>query len=210
MKTYYIKPGYQCNLKPAVYQNSVEAALIYQLDVYRYAARLIEQQHITTVLDVGCGFGLKLREFISPTGAAIVGVDGPIPIDYCQKHLTFGRWFVDDVENPRADLGQYFDLIICADVIEHLIDPDTLFHYFRRWSHGTTRLVISTPERDLRRGLDHMGPPNNGAHVREWNQNEFSLYLTSHNLLIEDHCIVDLREGMKTCQLALCSWNRNQ
>ena len=162
--------------------------------------------NLTTVLDIGCGYGLKLEKYILPTGAAITGVDRRDSIEFCMKRHAFGQWFVDDIENPDTDLRTPFDFIICADVIEHLHDPDTLFDYFRRWSHSNTRILLSTPERDLRRAPDDMGLPGNLAHVREWNGEEFQQYLRLQQLNIEDYRIVELKAGMKTCQLVLCSW----
>ena len=208
MKTYFIKNGYRCNPKPVLYQDTIDNALTYQVAVYRYAAEVIAKLGLATVLDVGCGLGLKLKKFIVPTGAAISGVDTHETIEECNKQHPFGQWFVDDIENPHTDLGMPFDLIISADVIEHLIDPDTLFHYVHRWSHLKTQILLSTPERDLRRGSDDIGPPGNDAHVREWNREEFRHYLESHGLTIIDHRIVELRAGMRTCQLALCTWKR--
>jgi len=209
MKHFCIKRGYACNRKPVQYQDTVEDALTYQVEVYRYAARLVSQAELATVLDLGCGCGLKLEEHILPTGAAITGVDGRESIDLCTKRHGFGKWIVDDIEKPHADLGGPFDLIICADVIEHLRNPDKLFRYFQRVSHSHTRMLISTPERDLRRGPEDMGPPGNGAHVREWNREEFQQYLASQQVCVEDHRIVELKAGMKTCQLALCTWVAN-
>jgi hypothetical protein len=37
-------------------------------------------------------------------------------------------------------------------------------------------LVISTPERDIVRGGNDFGPPENPAHYREWNGTEFMNY----------------------------------
>jgi SAM-dependent methyltransferase len=203
-RRYCVKRGYMCNLKPIQYQDTAENSLLYQVAAYQYAADHIS--NFDTVLDVGCGCGLKLEKYILPTGAAITGVDTRDSIEFCAQKYAFGQWFVDDIERPVADFGTPFDFIICADVIEHLYDPDTLFNYFQRWSHSNTRMLISTPERDLRRGSDDMGPPANGAHVREWNSEEFQQYLRSQRLDIEDYRIVELTVGMKTCQLALCSW----
>ncbi|MFC1575516.1 class I SAM-dependent methyltransferase [Gemmatimonadota bacterium] len=206
MKRYFIKRGYRRNRNPVQYQDSPEDALTYQIAVYRYAAQVIASQGFATVLDVGCGLGLKLGEFIVPTGASVTGVDARKTISICIERNAFGRWFADDIERPRADLGGPFDLIICADVIEHLRDPDTLFGYFRRWSHPKTHVLLSTPERDLRRGPDDMGPPGNPAHIREWNQEELRQYLESQGLTVLEHSIVELRTAMETCQLAFCSW----
>ncbi len=208
MESYCIKTGYQCNLEPVEYDDTAEDSLIYQLDVYIYAAQQIAEHGYSRVLDVGCGCGMKLEKYIHPTGADITGVDGNHAISFCRENLNFGKWHIDNIEEPYADLGQPFDFIISADVVEHLIDPNTLFRYFRRWSHPETRMLISTPERDLRRGAEDMGPPGNGAHVREWSQDEFNRYLISRQLDVHHHKIVELKAGMACCQMALCSWRQ--
>ena len=208
-KNYFIKDGYTCNPNPIQYIDTLEDSLTYQIAVYRHAAKIITMLGLETVLDIGRGLGRKLQKFILPTGAAITGIDFSQNIAYCQNHYEFGRWLVDDIESPNPKLSHPVDFIICADVIEHLIDPDTLFRYIRNWSHENTKIIISTPERDLRRGPDDMGPPGNGAHVREWNQGEFKNYLANLGISIEDHQIVELRSGMSTCQLVIGSWIRN-
>ncbi len=206
MNTYYIKNGYRINDSPKVYVDSEEDALTYQVDVYRYAADILHKEELSSVLDVGCGLGLKLREFILPLGVRITGVDMRESIDVCWASHDFGRWICDDIEHPGPSLGEKFDLIISADVVEHLMNPDALFDYLRACSHPDTLMLISTPDRDLRRGVDDMGPPGNPAHVQEWNSPEFRCYLEARGLRIIEHRIVDLRQGMATCQLALCEW----
>lgn len=206
MDNYKIKPGYRHNLKPVTYNDSAEDSLIYQKDVYAYAAKLIEDRGFTRVLDVGCGHGLKLEKYILPTGASITGVDENHSVSFCRENHPFGSWVVDDIERPFAAIEGPFDLMISADVVEHLLDPDTLFEYFRSYSHAGTHMLISTPQRDLRRGVGDMGPPANPAHVREWNSEEFKQYVTSQGLDLLDHRIVDLKDGMACCQLSLCTW----
>ncbi len=206
MKSYCIKEGYKSNLRPAAYVDSEEDALTYQVAVYRFAADLVARIGARSLLDVGCGVGLKLREYLLPRGIDICGVDLPESIAWCHQNLDFGRWLADDLEDPKIDLGNAFDVILAADVVEHLLDPDRLFAYCSRWSHAGTKLVVSTPERDLRRGLDDCGPPGNPAHVREWNGAEFERYLDAQGLAIEQSSIVELKPGFRTCQLFLCAW----
>jgi len=201
--SFFIKNGYQINTQLTHYLDSEEEALIYQLDVYAFAQKQLKDRNIRSVLDIGCGLGLKLEKYILPYCSNIVGIDAKHAIAYCKKHHVFGHWYTDDIERPQLQLNQTFDLIISSDVIEHLVNPDCLLHYMQQFAHPQTQLIISTPERDLRRGVDHQGPPGNLAHVREWNQREFSEYLTDRGLIIEEHHIMDLKAGMKTCQTIL-------
>ena len=203
MTDYCIKPGYRINSVPEFYNDSLEDSEYYQLDVYKYAASLIRQHEISSVLDIGCGAATKLRDYIYPECNNITGIDSQHAISLCRELYDFGDWHVADLEDESYKLDNHFDLIICADVVEHLIDPDKLLSLIKECAHSRSLIVLSTPERDLRRGLNDIGPPENKAHVREWNKQEFSSYLSSRAFKIKEHEIVQLCEGMKTCQLVM-------
>lgn len=85
-------------------------------------------------------------------------------------------------------------MIICSDVIEHLVDPDILLSFLEKSNFKF--LILSTPERDSvqmkQRGLLWDGPPVNEAHVREWNFEEFEQYI-SYKFKIIDHFKVKSR-----------------
>jgi hypothetical protein len=46
-------------------------------------------------------------------------------------------------------------------------------------------LVISTPERNRMRGEKDFGPPENTAHYREWNEQEFKEYVSKWFDIVE-------------------------
>lgn len=202
---YFLKPGYKSHKAPRQYNDTEEDALTYQLEVYQYSGEIAQQFGCRNVLDIGCGYALKLAKYIRPHCREVVGVDQEHAIDYCKNNHDFGEWIVDDIENPIIILDRSFDLIISADVIEHLVNPDSLLNFIRNCASGNTKIVLSTPERDLRRGAESMGPPSNPAHIREWNKTEFAAYLQDRDFNILDHEIMNLKEGMPTCQTVLCS-----
>ena len=83
-------------------------------------------------------------------------------------------WLQSNFETPPITQA---DIVICADVIEHLLNPDELLECMARID--SEFIVLSTPDRDLlTKGVD--GPPDNNAHVREWNFEEFGAYIGSH------------------------------
>lgn len=205
---YFLKSGYRSREKPKQFDDSEEDALTYQLDVYSFAGKLARDLELESVLDLGCGLALKLRKYLQPAMREVFGVDQEHSITYCQKNHDFGTWIVDNLEQPVKLPKRNFDLIISADVIEHLVDPDNLLNLIKQCTHPQTRIVISTPERDLRRGADDMGPPANAAHVREWNRDELSRYIQSHGFEILEHCIMNLKAGMPTCQTLLCRFGQ--
>jgi hypothetical protein len=92
---------------------------------------------------------------------------------------------------------QGYDLLICADVIEHVKNPDALLDFIKRAKPKT--VVISTPDRDVLVELFYKwyletdpawtgfnGPPFNQCHLREWSFVEFENYISLH-LEIETH-----------------------
>lgn len=78
-----------------------------------------------TVLDVGCGegtFALQIKEMY---GAEVWGIElMSEPGEEAKKQLD--KVFVGPCENFVEDLpANYFDVIYCNDVLEHLVDPYT-------------------------------------------------------------------------------------
>ena len=164
----------------------------WQHHVYAWAADLIRASGLRSVLDVGCGPCVKLSRHIAPLCADIVGLDQPSALRAARDTGAAFDLREADLEHANVELGRPFDLILCADVIEHLGDPDPALELIRRCAHEDTRIVISTPERARERGRDCMASPK-PEHVREWTREEFALLLadrgfipTGHRLLPKD------------------------
>jgi hypothetical protein len=80
-------------------------------------------------------------------------------------------------------------------VIEHLVYPDILLNTLTKWLSFANQAVISTPERDLVHGTDHIGMPPNPCHVREWNASEFLCLMEQWQLQVESAQCVPAYEG---------------
>lgn len=197
---YFVKDGYRSRRRPRHYQDSLEDSRRYQVMVYEHAARIASQPHVHSVLDIGCGLGTKLIDHIKPHSQT-TGLDTAGSVEQCRKRFPDAEWIAADLSKRKTRLDRTFDLIISADVIEHLRNPDLLLNLARQSSHERTVVVLSTPDRDLRRGTEDMGPPGNPAHVREWNQVEFAAYLSSHDFRVAETAVVDTRPGLRTCQM---------
>lgn len=191
-KEYSIKPGYQSQLAnytistdgdPYWTELRVQMSRFYQYAVYRLARQLIIGHKINSVIDIGCGVGTKLFDLIVPFCPNVTGVDQPEAIHYCKDTYGIGHFFVDDLEHPDKSLYDQYGLIICADVIEHLFDPDPLVELIKHISGKGSWIVLSTPERDKLRGKDCMQSTKR-EHVREWNAAEFKVYLESRGLQV--------------------------
>ena len=191
---YFIKDGYACNLdktgNPIPYINDEYSGMIFQVQVYEYARKIIKLNGLQSILDVGCGFGAKLEKIIYPVCQDIVGVDVEHAISYCKEKYQFGDWVIDDIEFPQKKLDNQFDMIISSDVIEHLVNPDKLLEYIRHYCHAHTHIIISTPERDRISNQNPLGPPRNQTHVREWNMSELHSYFRSRGFSITNHILV--------------------
>lgn len=131
-----------------------------QRNVYEYAVSTA--LGIKSVFDIGCGNGFKLIDLFGHLDTT--GMDVAEQINRCRKRFPERQW----VEAPQLMSA---DLILSVDMIEHLDDPVPILNAIRdlNWQH----FIISTPERDICRGIDSMGPPKNPRHCREWNQKEF-------------------------------------
>lgn len=194
MNNYNLNENYICNLtkdgKAVPFCNDEHGSSFYQIKVYEYARKLIEITKVNNLLDVGCGYGIKLQKIIYPVCKDIVGIDKDEVIKYCKAVYSFGDWYNDDIENSTLKLNKKFDLIISSDVIEHMVNPDKLLSYIKNCSHERTHIIISTPERDRILNQNSMGPPRNLNHVREWNMSEFKAYLQSRNFHIIRHFLL--------------------
>lgn len=208
----------------------------YQYSVYKYCKKLIKRKKLKSVLDIGCGTATKLMKLIYPECKDICGIDRKPIIHACKEKYNLDIFFVDDIENSKFILKKQFDLIICADVIEHLLDPDKLLSYIKNYCHTDTYIIFSTPERDILRGKECNSAPLKSSkyeHIREWNSSEFVNYLNHNNFKIITHKIVKplkfhlnpnqplaeflkdlilllktlVSKKRKSCQLVLCRLN---
>jgi hypothetical protein len=145
----------------------------WQMEVYVEAGRLSEEMGATSITDIGCGSGAKLMHFFSRPG--ITGYDIPDTVAWLKKnHPHRGHWRVLDVLGPPVSA----DIIICADMIEHVVHPDLLLQYLHKssWQY----LVLSTPDRSLLVDVPQLGPPGNPSHAQEWSFAEFGPFVRSH------------------------------
>jgi 2-polyprenyl-3-methyl-5-hydroxy-6-metoxy-1,4-benzoquinol methylase len=220
---YFLPDGYRENKATETFEQQpgdywspwrIRDAQLYQYHVYRYARRLASRMRARSVVDVGCGYPIKLWQMFGAAGMEIVGVDQPTLREVVQRQFPALRF--QGVDLAKHDLAvvlkQQFDLVICSDVIEHVDHPEKLVGNLVAISHADTRLIISTPERDVERGRGCNYSPK-PEHVREWNKAEFAALLGHLGLRVEDHLLLPKKRRSirrpferitESCQAAVC------
>lgn len=195
---YDLPAGYRHRAETS-YFDDLENSDEWQREVYEAARAIIIENQLRTVHDVGCGSGYKLVHILGQFDTT--GVDLPETIDRVKQLYPGRKWIpgpFDKVELPKADM------VICADVIEHVADPDALMRFLVRSSRD--RVILSTPDRDKVYpwwSLSRFGPPANPAHVREWTMPEFRRYVGRY-LEIESHEISNSEQATQMIVGRVC------
>jgi len=193
---YCIVPGYRHRVL-ACYFDDTENDDEWQREVYLYARHVMMERQFARVYDVGCGSGFKLMKYLGEFET--VGIDVAATVEFLRNKYPNRRW---EVSGTSARYGAAPDLLVCADVIEHVADPDHLIALIK--DAGPQFAVLSTPDRNLMYppASAHMfGPPRNPAHLREWAFEEFERYI-SKSFSIIDHIISNHDQGT---QLIFCT-----
>jgi glycosyltransferase involved in cell wall biosynthesis/SAM-dependent methyltransferase len=150
-----------------------------QPDVYERAAAVGTRLGATRVIDLGCGAGAKLVA-LSPR-FEIVGIDHGPNLELVRRRFPDWAWREHDLDGPGPlPLGPEEledSVVVCANVVEQLFHPELLLENLHRLLDSVQAVVVSTPDRDLTRGDQHLGPPPDLSRVREWNIQEFAQLL---------------------------------
>ena len=163
MSDYFIKNGYRINEENITNDNvsddkywnkqRILAAEVYQHPVYQFLSKYVRKNNIRSIIDVGCGVGKKLAYVHAQNPSVeIIGIDQEDPIRYCEATYEFGEWYVDDFEQSSLSSDIKAEIVICSDVIEHLINPTVLLNYIKDLLKQDGVAILSTPERDSLRG----------------------------------------------------------
>jgi 2-polyprenyl-3-methyl-5-hydroxy-6-metoxy-1,4-benzoquinol methylase len=120
------------------------------LHSYRYEAILNvirnEKPTVKTALDVGCNLGL-FSSLMIEKGLRVTGLE----LDRKLAKLAWSNLKDIDFDLVIGDaaslpfIQQTFDLIICGEVIEHLLHPDLLLKDSNRSLKNSGELILSTP-----------------------------------------------------------------
>jgi SAM-dependent methyltransferase len=93
------------------------------------------------VLDLGCATGTTGAALKARQDAEVVGIE--LQPEYAREAaMRLDRVIVADAQDPPEDLGASFDVLIAADILEHLVDPWTALRgYTSHLAPGATAIV---------------------------------------------------------------------
>lgn len=109
----------------------------------------------STVLDVGCGDG-GIIKFL-PEAKKIVGLDiSSLAINDAKKNLIERN----DVSFIKADAcnklpfpEKIFDIIICSETLEHVVDPYKAIKEIRRVAEDDAEIIFSVPDEQMLKNI---------------------------------------------------------
>ena len=179
-------------------------SIIDKKDIYynREKTRIIsyfpEGKHV--VLDLGCATG-QLGHGLKNAGKAaeIIGVEIFDPAaEEAAKH--YDRVYTIDIETVDLPYKEYFDFVVCGDILEHLKNPWEMAHKIYGWLKNDGTLLASIPNirywriiRDLvfRGKWEYVdsGILDN-THLRFFTRTDFLLLLKKANFATARHDMV--------------------
>jgi SAM-dependent methyltransferase len=149
---------------------------------YRRALAALGPLEGRVVLDYGCGDG-ALTAWIARRSKPreVHGYDpNPEGIELCRQTLRSHAINATIHDNLQTVPSDHFDAVVCADVIEHVHDPEALLAQIARALRPGGRAVITTPVRLTER-------PEDVSHVREWFPDHFREWLSDGPLVLRTH-----------------------
>lgn len=97
------------------------------------------------ILDIGCGNGMPIADYLIREGFQITGVDSSQPmIDRCQQRFPQHHWSVADMRTLA--LAEKFDGVIAWDSFFHLAREDQrkMFEIFRQHANNNAALMFTS------------------------------------------------------------------
>jgi SAM-dependent methyltransferase len=170
---------------------------VQRLLIRRFMGKVIDMFDATapanSVLELGCGEGFVSGQLSARReGGTYVGVDAN------ERDLTNLRAKFPAVEAHHGSiydlsfLGRTFDVVVCAEVLEHLSDPDAALAQIT--GVRPTWVVLSVPHEpwfclsNLARGKNITRLGNDEDHANLWGRRGFRKLVDRH-LLVERHQI---------------------
>ena len=115
--------------------------------IYKKVSMLMDMKKKRSFIDIGCGEGWVLNEF-EKRGNTVLGVDfSRYGVEKFHPHLLsfFEQGNIYDLLENMIEKGSRFDILMLANVIEHVIDPETLLQKIKGIMFPESLLIIIAP-----------------------------------------------------------------
>jgi 2-polyprenyl-3-methyl-5-hydroxy-6-metoxy-1,4-benzoquinol methylase len=132
-----------------------------------------------SLLDVGCGDGtlLAVARRARPDIREWAGADiSPAQVERNQRRSSGVEFYVLDVE--KEALPRTFDLVLCSEVIEHLLDQSAAMRHLARMLNPGGHLVLTCPTGRMYTTEEHFG------HVRHPTRDELLQHARAADLRV--------------------------
>lgn len=178
---YGILKGPQKKPDPKEYSTIVGRGSIVPCQQEGYFLSLKYINESDKILDVGFGLGYGMT-ILSIGSAEVYGVDVDKNVyKYCQENLVnknpkLKELSLYDGYNLKYP-DNYFDIVTCMDVIEHVENYDKLLQEMLRVSKKG--VFLNTPNRRPEY-TNEDGTPKNYWHLREWSYEEFDAIIKKY------------------------------
>ena len=115
--------------------------------IYKKVSMLMDMKKKRSFIDIGCGEGWILNEFEKRENT-VLGVDfSRYGVEKFHPHLLsfFEQGNIYDLLENMIEKGSRFDILMLANVIEHVIDPETLLQKIKGIMFPESLLIIIAP-----------------------------------------------------------------
>lgn len=138
-----------------------------------------------SVHEVGCGEGRLSRLLAAALGAPVLATD--FSTQLIAENLQRGDEGIRYVQRSIYDLDpatDQADLVVCCEVLEHVVRPDDALEALARL--GASRVILSVPREPIWRLLNmargkYLGNfGNTPGHLNHWSPRSFSRLLQAH------------------------------
>jgi 2-polyprenyl-3-methyl-5-hydroxy-6-metoxy-1,4-benzoquinol methylase len=157
------------------------------------------------VLDYGCGPGNLIRPLLN-AGFQVAGMDTSTTARQ-KVAAEFGQMpnFLGIFEQGELDeSGLRFDVIVVAEVIEHLYDSqlDELLDTLKTLATADTQIIFTTPNEEVLEDSYILCPVSGQLfhrwqHVRNWSKDSVTAFLEARNLAVSTAFTTDFGTSFK-------------
>jgi len=150
-----------------------------------------DRQRPLVILDVGCGNGWLMAPFAG--GNEVYGLDiSEANVNKARKKGIKAR--LHDVETPFPFVQNFFDVVVCSEVLEHLFFPEGVLREINRVLKSGGLCIITVPNLySLRnrfkmlvgRNCSYVEYPQNKEHIRHYSISGMKALLRKAGLKVE-------------------------